>query len=61
MCIFMNITAQQKAERFISVLRHCQLLGLKVLQADERGLQMRLPYSEAVSYTHLTLPTIYSV
>jgi uncharacterized protein (TIGR00369 family) len=45
---YMNITAQQKAERFISVLRHCQLLGLKVLQADETSLQMRLPYSEDI-------------
>ena len=44
----MNITAQQKAERFISVLRHCQLLGLKVLQADETSLQMRLPYSDDI-------------
>jgi uncharacterized protein (TIGR00369 family) len=45
MWISMNITAKQKAERFISVLRHCQLLGLKVLQADETSLQVRLPYS----------------
>lgn len=44
----MNITAQQKAERFISVLRHCQLLGLEVLQAEETGLQMRLPYSDEI-------------
>lgn len=44
----MNITAQQKAERFISVLRHCQLLGLKVLQANETSLQMRLPYSKNI-------------
>jgi uncharacterized protein (TIGR00369 family) len=44
----MTITAQQKAERFLSVLRHCQLLGLKVLQADETSLQMRLPYSEDI-------------
>lgn len=44
----MNITAQQKAERFLSVLRHCQLLGMTVLQADETSLQMRLPYSEDI-------------
>jgi uncharacterized protein (TIGR00369 family) len=44
----MNITNQQKAERFISVLRHCQLLGLKVLQADNTSLQMRLPYSDDI-------------
>jgi len=44
----MNITAQQKAERFLSVLRHCQLLGMTVIQADETSLQMRLPYSEDI-------------
>jgi uncharacterized protein (TIGR00369 family) len=44
----MTITTQQKAERFISVLRHCQQLGLEVLCADETSLQMRLPYSEEV-------------
>ena len=44
----MNITAQQKAERFISVLRHCQLLGLKVVQAEESSLQMLLPYSDDI-------------
>ncbi len=44
----MNITTQQKAERFISVLRHCQLLGLEVLSADEASLQMKLPYSEDI-------------
>lgn len=45
---FMKITAQQKAERFLSVLRHCQLLGLTVVSADETSLQMRLPYSDKI-------------
>lgn len=44
----MNITTQQKAERFISVLRHCQLLGLEVLSADKSNLTMKLPYSEDI-------------
>ena len=44
----MNITTQQKAERFISVLRHCQKLGLEVLSADKTSLQMKLPYSEEI-------------
>lgn len=44
----MNITAKQKAERFLSVLRHCQLLGMKVIQADQNSLQMLLPYNEAI-------------
>lgn len=44
----MSITPQQKAERFLSVLRHCQLLGITVIQADETSLQMRLPYSEDI-------------
>lgn len=44
----MKITPQQKAERFLSVLRHCQRLGLTVVTADETSLQMRLPYSEEI-------------
>lgn len=44
----MTITPAEKAERFISVLRHCQQLGLEVLCADETSLQMRLPYSEEI-------------
>jgi uncharacterized protein (TIGR00369 family) len=44
----MEITTQQKAERFISVLRHCQKLGLEVLTADKTSLQMKLPYSEEI-------------
>ena len=44
----MNITTQQKAERFISVLRHCQLLGLEVLSAETDSLKMKLPYSEKI-------------
>lgn len=44
----MSITTQQKADRFISVLRHCQLLGLEVLSADKMSLQMKLPYKEDI-------------
>lgn len=44
----MNITPFQKAERFISVLRHCQLLGLKVLAADDTTVEMKLPYRENI-------------
>ena len=40
----MTVTAQQKAERFIATLRHCQLLGLQVVSAEEGKLCLRLPY-----------------
>ncbi|WP_263142939.1 PaaI family thioesterase [Pseudomonas sp. RIT-PI-AD] len=36
----------QRAQRFLSALRHCQLLGLSVHQASAAGLTLRLPYSE---------------
>lgn len=42
----MNI--EQRAESFLSVLRHCQLLGMTVEQADEKGLTLKLPYSEQI-------------
>ena len=44
----MTISNQPKAERFIGTLRHCQLLGLKVLDADENSLRVRLPYSQQI-------------
>lgn len=48
MQLLMNITNKQKAERFLSVLRHCQLLGLEVLSAEKNSLEMKLPYSEKI-------------
>ena len=38
----------QRAERFLSALRHCQVLGMQVEAADEKGLTLRLPYSEKI-------------
>ena len=38
----------QRAERFLSALRHCQVLGLQVEKADEKGLVLRLPYSDKI-------------
>ena len=38
----------QRAERFLSALRHCQVLGMQVEKADEKGLTLRLPYSEKI-------------
>ena len=46
MQLLMNITNQQKAERFLAVLLHCQLLGLEVLAAEKNSLEMKLPYIE---------------
>ena len=42
----MNI--EQRAQAFLSVLRHCQVLGITVEQADENGLTIKLPYSELI-------------
>lgn len=38
----------QRAERFLSALRHCQVLGMQVEAADKEGLTLRLPYSEKI-------------
>ncbi|WP_396586248.1 PaaI family thioesterase [Bermanella sp. R86510] len=35
-----------RAERFISVLKHCQVLGMKVVEASNKSLTIELPYSE---------------
>ena len=39
---------QERAHNFLSVLRHCQHLGLTIEQADEQGLVIKLPYSEKI-------------
>lgn len=44
----MSISAQTKAERFISVLRHCQVLGLTVQDADDASVRFHLPYSNRI-------------
>ncbi|SEK90167.1 uncharacterized domain 1-containing protein [Atopomonas hussainii] len=41
-------TILPRAERFLSVLRHCQNLGMTVEQADAKGLVLRLPYSDGI-------------
>jgi len=42
-----------RAERFIGLLRHCQVLGIQVKEADSESLTLELPYSE----THVGNPT----
>lgn len=37
-----------KAQQFLSVLRHCQVLGMSVHEASEKGLTLKLPYSEQI-------------
>lgn len=44
----MTLSITTKAERFLSVLRHCQILGLSVENVTTERLQMRLPYSEKI-------------
>lgn len=39
---------QERARSFLSVLRHCQVLGMSVEQADDQGLVIKLPYSSAI-------------
>lgn len=44
----MSDSLTTKASRFVSVLPHCRVLGMTVLHADEKGVQMCLPYSEQI-------------
>jgi uncharacterized protein (TIGR00369 family) len=37
-----------KAQRFLSALRHCQVLGMEIHDASPRGLTLRLPYSTQI-------------
>ncbi|QJD57944.1 PaaI family thioesterase [Pseudomonas sp. gcc21] len=41
-------TIEDRARNFLSVLRHCQVLGISVEQADQDGLVLKLPYSEKI-------------
>ncbi len=38
----------ERAQRFLQVLRHCQVLGIELEQADAQGLTLRLPYSRQI-------------
>lgn len=38
----------ERATRFLSALRHCQVLGLQVHSASSAGLTVILPYSEKI-------------
>ncbi|GGY43527.1 hypothetical protein GCM10011297_15460 [Bacterioplanes sanyensis] len=44
----MSLSLLTRAQRFVATLRHCQVLGLSVEQADEQLLVMRLPYREQI-------------
>lgn len=37
-----------RAQQFLSVLKHCQVLGISVVSAEPSGLTLKLPYSEAI-------------
>ncbi|PKM04788.1 MAG: thioesterase [Gammaproteobacteria bacterium HGW-Gammaproteobacteria-6] len=39
---------EERARSFLSVLRHCQTLGMSVERADEGGLLLKLPYSPGI-------------
>ena len=41
-------TLMAMAERFLSVLKHCQLLQMRVAQADGDGMTLVLPWSPAI-------------
>jgi uncharacterized protein (TIGR00369 family) len=43
-----NSPILERAQRFLSVLRHCQVLGMAVHSADQQGLVLRLPYSPQI-------------
>jgi uncharacterized protein (TIGR00369 family) len=38
----------ERAQRFLSALRHCQVLGIQVQSADPQGLTLCLPYSPQI-------------
>lgn len=38
----------QRAQRFLSALRHCQVLGMQVQHAGPAGLTLCLPYSQQI-------------
>jgi uncharacterized protein (TIGR00369 family) len=38
----------ERTQRFLSFLRHCQVLGMSVERADRSGLTLRLPYSDHI-------------
>ncbi|WP_397448397.1 PaaI family thioesterase [Pseudomonas sp. NA-150] len=38
----------QRAERFISAIKHCQVLGMRIHHADAKGMTLVLPYSEQI-------------
>lgn len=38
----------ERAGRFLSALRHCQVLNMQVHHADEEGIILRLPYSPSI-------------
>ena len=38
----------ERATRFLSALRHCQVLGLTVHSANSEGLTVKLPYSAQI-------------
>lgn len=38
----------ERTQRFLSLLRHCQVLGMRVERANGKGLTLRLPYSEKI-------------
>ncbi|HAL1390280.1 TPA: thioesterase, partial [Escherichia coli] len=37
-----------RATRFVSALRHCQVLGITVHAASEEGMTLVLPYSPSI-------------
>jgi uncharacterized protein (TIGR00369 family) len=39
---------QAMAERFLSALKHCQLLQMRVAQADSEGMRLVMPWSPAI-------------
>ena len=38
----------ERAARFVSALRHCQVLGIEVHAANAEGMTLRLPYSPQI-------------
>ncbi|MCQ4319102.1 PaaI family thioesterase [Stutzerimonas stutzeri] len=43
-----NSLMLERTQRFLSLVRHCQVLGMRVEHASAKGLTLCLPYSEKI-------------
>ena len=63
--MFKKILIANRGEIAVRVIRACKEWGISTVavhsDVDRNSMHVKLADESAVSYTHLTLPTIYSV